>query len=125
MGIHSLWRLLDYFGEPTNPEEWRGKTIAIDSSFWISQFRSNGSNKSSTNSEIGDKDEKTLNLERLVERILKLIYYDITPVFVFDGASPAIKILEIENRRRLREINEENNISNFAIQILRNQISAE
>lgn len=43
-----------------------------------------------------------------LRRILKLLYNKIKPVFVFDGATPALKLETVRNRRKIRERQEIN-----------------
>ena len=43
-----------------------------------------------------------------LRRILKLLYNKIKPVFVFDGATPALKMQTVRNRRKIRERQEVN-----------------
>lgn len=90
MGVHGLWRLLDSFGEVISPEALRGKRVAIDASVWIAQFRSTVS----TDQQV---------LQGLLQRILKLLFYGIEPIFVFDGVASSSKAAE-QHRRRLQRL---------------------
>ncbi|CAD2216672.1 DNA excision repair protein ERCC-5 [Angomonas deanei] len=95
MGVHGLWRLLDTFGEVSRPEDWKGKKVAIDASIWMAQFRAQkGAN--------GETSE-TVILEGFLNRILKLLFYEIEAVFVFDGAAGSSKQAEHKRRAAARE----------------------
>lgn len=39
----------------------------------------------------------------MIRRILKLLYHRIRPVFVFDGATPALKLQTVKARRTIRQ----------------------
>lgn len=90
MGVRGLWRLLDGFGEVVKPEALRGQRVAVDASVWMSQFRSAGRGR-------GTRSERVLS--GFFQRILWLLYYDIKPVFVFDGPSSSLKATEHQRRR--------------------------
>lgn len=91
MGVHGLWRLLDSFGAVLQPEDLRGQRVAIDASIWMAQFRAQTAS---------DDDIENRILEGFLSRILKLLFYGIQPVFVFDGTSSSSK--GAEHQRRLR-----------------------
>jgi DNA excision repair protein ERCC-5 len=84
MGVKSLWELLAPVGRPVPLEMLEGKALAIDSSIWIYQFQAT----------MRDKEGRGLNNAALLgflRRITKLMFYDIKPVFVFDGGAPVLK----------------------------------
>jgi 5'-3' exonuclease len=116
MGVHSLWTLLNHAAEITNPELWRGKTVAVDASIWISQFRSVTAND--------DRDMGHRIVEGCLQRILKLLYYDIRAIFVFDGPAPALKRAEQRRRRVAQAAAEEAKILAKARRILNAQIAS-
>ena len=65
-------------------ESLEGKRLAIDSSIWLYHFRM----------AMRDKEGRTLHNAHILGflwRILKLLYYGIRPVFVFDGGAPVMK----------------------------------
>lgn len=95
MGVHGLWRLLDSFGQMTQPEQWRGKRVAVDASIWMAQFRAQADDET--------KEEQKI-LEGFFVRILKLLFYGIEAVFVFDGAASATKAAEKKKRQQHREV---------------------
>ncbi|WFD34798.1 DNA repair protein rad2 [Malassezia cuniculi] len=70
--------------------------LAIDSSIWLYHFRM----------AMRDPEGKTLTSAHLLGffwRILKLLYYGIQPVFVFDGGAPVLKRRTLANRRTAKE----------------------
>lgn len=75
------------------------KTVAIDASMSIYQFliavRSDGS-------KLGVGDETTSHLVGLFYRTIKMIDMGITPVYIFDGVPPEIKLKELEKRGERR-----------------------
>lgn len=108
MGVHGLWRLLDRFSHTTSPEAWRGKYVAVDASVWMAQFRTTAGGRSvgrrsgvEPSDGVGDANLRLI--EGFAMRIMKLLFYDITPIFVFDGASSASKLGEKFRRRQRRE----------------------
>jgi DNA excision repair protein ERCC-5 len=46
---------------------------------------------------------KNAHLIGTMKRILKLLFHRIRPVFVFDGATPLLKIQTVKARRSIRE----------------------
>ena len=59
-----------------------GKRLAIDASIWFVQFAHTPS---------GDVANEWYATEGFLRRILKLLFFGIRPVFVFDGQTPALK----------------------------------
>lgn len=115
MGVHGLWRLLDTFGEVTQPEEWCGRRVAIDASIWMAQFRAR--------SRPGE-DLSFSVLEGFFVRILKLLFYGIEPVFVFDGPASSTKTAEHHRRQLRREALAHALVKRRAKQLLSAQIAA-
>nr|CCC50728.1 putative DNA repair protein RAD2 [Trypanosoma vivax Y486] len=115
MGVRGLRRLLDTFGEVTQPEAWRGKRIAIDASIWMAQFRARCA--------AGDNVEGRI-LEGFFLRILKLLFYGIEPVFVFDGPSTSSKRAEHQRRAERRAALERKRLCHRARQIVAAQLAA-
>ncbi|CCW61433.1 unnamed protein product [Phytomonas sp. EM1] len=108
MGVHGLWRLLDTFGEVTQPEMWSGCRVAIDASIWIAQFRSQAPSEDASNRII----------QGFFLRILKLLFYGIEPIFVFDGPTSALKAKEHRRRQTLRGVFEQSLLKRRAHQIV-------
>ena len=77
-------------------EQLKGKILAIDISIWINQFIT----------AMRDNEGNVLVNAHLVgtlRRILKLLFYGIRPVFVFDGKTPQLKYQTVQLRRALKE----------------------
>merc|ERR1711871_675317 len=51
---------------------------------------------------------KNAHIIGTLRRILKLMFHKIKPIFVFDGATPMLKLKTIKARRTLRERQETN-----------------
>ncbi|WFD19170.1 DNA repair protein rad2 [Malassezia caprae] len=97
MGVHGLWQLLQPVGRPVTLESLQGKRLAIDSSIWLYHFQR----------AMRDRDGRTLSHAHLLGflwRILKLLFYGIQPVFVFDGGAPIQKRRTIANRKHRRTL---------------------
>ena len=96
MGVKDLWQLLSPIGRRVSIETLEGKTLAIDASIWITQFIK----------AMRDEDGKMLKNAHIIgtlRRVLKLLYHRIRPLFVFDGATPTLKLRIIKERRKGRE----------------------
>ena len=95
MGVHGLWQLLQPVGRPVTLESLQGKRLAIDSSIWLYHFQM----------AMRDRDGRTMahaHLLGFLWRILKLLYYGIKPVFVFDGGAPEQKRRTLMQRKQRR-----------------------
>ncbi|PKI82818.1 DNA repair protein rad2 [Malassezia vespertilionis] len=95
MGVQGLWQLLAPAARPVALESLQGKRLAIDSSIWLYHFQM----------AMRDKEGKTLanaHLLGFLWRILKLLFYGIKPVFVFDGGAPIQKRRTLTNRKARR-----------------------
>ena len=79
MGVLGLWQLLDPCSRPTKLQALEGKKIAIDVSIWLHQA-TKGVRTNSANA----------HLQVLYNRICKLLYFKIKPIFVFDGQNVPI-----------------------------------
>ncbi|TIB09096.1 hypothetical protein E3P92_03590 [Wallemia ichthyophaga] len=84
MGVKGLWQLLQPVARPVKLEMLGGKRVAIDSSIWLYHFLR----------AIKDKQGHTLTNAHILgflRRILKILFYGLKPVFVFDGGAPKLK----------------------------------
>lgn len=84
MGVQGLWSLVGPAARPTQLESMRQKRVAVDASIWIHQFMRT----------MRDKEGNALRNGHLMgffRRICKLLFFDIKPVFVFDGGAPSLK----------------------------------
>ncbi|CAG9582714.1 putative DNA repair protein RAD2 [Leishmania major strain Friedlin] len=115
MGVHGLWRLLDSFGVVVQPDELKGKRVAIDASIWIAQFRARVAPGEDTEHKV---------LEGFLARILKLLFYGIRPVFVFDGPASSSKGAEHHRRTMQRARTAQALVKRRARQILVAQVAA-
>lgn len=88
MGVQGLWSLVGPAARPVQLESLRNRKMAIDASIWIHQFMRT----------MRDKEGNALRNGHLLgffRRLCKLLFYNIKPVFVFDGGAPALKRLTI------------------------------
>ncbi|KAJ0182074.1 hypothetical protein K1T71_002796 [Dendrolimus kikuchii] len=92
MGVTGLWRLIEPAGKPVPVETLENKVLAVDISIWLHQMVK------------GYQDAKgaplpNAHLIGLFQRLCKLLYFRIKPVFVFDGAYPELKKETIAKRQ--------------------------
>lgn len=97
MGVYGLWRLLDATGKQVPLETLEGKVLAIDVSIWIHQVLAGYQDR------FGNP-KPNAHLIGLFNRICKLLYYKIKPVFVFDGGVPMLKKATIAQRRKQKSM---------------------
>ncbi|PAV75572.1 hypothetical protein WR25_08599 [Diploscapter pachys] len=91
MGIKGLWPILEPSGRPINLETLEGKTLSVDVSLWIGHAKLGHS----FNVRCG-------HVALLLERMCKLLYYKIRPIFVFDGPGVPHFKKRVQKERRLR-----------------------
>jgi hypothetical protein len=72
MGVLGLWQLLNPTSRPIKIESLEGRTLAVDISIWLYQATKGTSMRNG-------------HISVLYNRICKLLYFKIKPVFVFDG----------------------------------------
>ncbi|KAJ1937108.1 DNA repair protein rad2, partial [Kickxella alabastrina] len=96
MGVKGLWTLLEPAARPVRLETLSHKRLAIDASIWLYQLL-----KAMKDDEGNPLDDA--HILGFYRRICKLLYYDIRPVFVFDGTAPELKRITIGERRGARE----------------------
>ncbi|XP_022124969.2 DNA excision repair protein ERCC-5 homolog isoform X1 [Pieris rapae] len=92
MGVTGLWRLIEPAGKPVPVETLENKILAVDISIWLHQMVK------------GYQDAKgaplpNAHLIGLFQRLCKLLYFRIKPVFVFDGGVPDLKRQTIAKRQ--------------------------
>lgn len=83
-GVKQLWKLIGPVGRNIRLDTLHGTRLAIDSSIWLYQFTQ----------AMRDKEGATLTNAHILgflRRILKLLFWGIKPVFVFDGNVPELK----------------------------------
>ncbi|KAI9323468.1 XPG N-terminal domain-containing protein [Dichotomocladium elegans] len=96
MGVQGLWSLVEPAARPIQLETLRNRKMAVDASIWIHQFMRT----------MRDKEGNALKNGHLLgffRRLCKLLFYNIKPVFVFDGGAPVLKRSTIRSRRERRE----------------------
>eukprot|EP00918_Siedleckia_nematoides_P104628 GHVU01228374.1.p2 GENE.GHVU01228374.1~~GHVU01228374.1.p2 ORF type:complete len:149 (+),score=17.73 GHVU01228374.1:103-549(+) len=101
MGITGLWDIVAPAGEYVRLESLRGCTVAVDASVWLVQFMKalRGPDGSLP---------RGAHLIGFFRRICKLLYYDVKPIFIFDGPAPPLKQRTLVARRLARQRNEGN-----------------
>ncbi|EPR79132.1 DNA repair protein RAD2 [Spraguea lophii 42_110] len=73
MGVRNLWRLLYKFGKKPS---YHNKKLAIDTSIWLHRYY---------------KLPRSVLYYSLIKKLIKLLYFKIDPIFVFDGNIPKLK----------------------------------
>ncbi|KAK9061726.1 hypothetical protein SSX86_018909 [Deinandra increscens subsp. villosa] len=116
MGVHGLWDLLSPVGRRVSVETLSGKRLAIDASIWMVQFMK------AMRDEQGEM-VRNAHILGFFRRICKLLFLRTKPVFVFDGATPALKRRTVIARRRQRE-NAQAKIRKTAEKLLLNHLKA-
>ena len=96
MGVKDLWQLLASTGRLISRDDLTNQVLAIDVSIWVIKLMY-GSLKYK-----GPLEINTMYLNGIMRRILKLLYYGVKPVFVFDGKFPELKRRTIIKRYKLR-----------------------
>ncbi|KAH7661726.1 XPG/Rad2 endonuclease protein [Dioscorea alata] len=116
MGVQGLWELLAPVGRRVSVETLAGKTLAIDASIWMVQFMM------AMRDERGEM-VRNAHVLGFFRRICKLLFLRTKPIFVFDGATPALKRRTVAARRRHRE-NARAKIRKTAEKLLINHLKA-
>ncbi|EOA23395.1 hypothetical protein CARUB_v10016571mg [Capsella rubella] len=114
MGVQGLWELLAPVGRRVSVETLANKRLAIDASIWMVQFIK------AMRDEKGDMVQNA-HLIGFFRRICKLLFLRTKPIFVFDGATPALKRRTVIARRRQRE-NAQTKIRKTAEKLLLNRL---
>ncbi|KAJ2721753.1 DNA repair protein rad2 [Coemansia sp. Benny D115] len=96
MGVKGLWTLLEPAARPVRLEALARKRLAVDASIWLYQLLK----------AMRDDDGSPVDNAHILgfyRRICKLLFYDIRPVFVFDGAAPELKRATVADRKAMRD----------------------
>lgn len=114
MGVTGLWKLIEASGKPVPLETLENKVLAIgkfskhceislhcfillDISIWLHQVvKGYQDNKGGT--------LPNAHLLGLFNRVCKLLYFRIKPIFVFDGGCPQLKLQTIVSRQKISTI---------------------
>ncbi|NXK53286.1 ERCC5 protein, partial [Chauna torquata] len=97
MGVQGLWKLLECTGRPINPETLEGKILAVDISIWLNQAIKGARDRHGNSIQ-------NAHLLTLFNRLCKLLFFRIRPVFVFDGEAPLLKRQTLAKRRHRKEV---------------------
>jgi len=95
MGVKGLWELVAPVGRRVSMDTVANKTLAVDVSIWLTQFLY----------AMRDSDGELIrnaHLLGVLRRCCKLIFYNVKPIFVFDGATPQLKRRTLSLRRSQR-----------------------
>lgn len=95
MGVLGLWQILEPVGHPIKIEGLEGKRLGVDANVWLYKFIRGFREKDNS----ANLDAHKLGL---FNRISKLLFYKIKPVFVFDGPAPVLKRRTLERRQNVR-----------------------
>ena len=96
MGVQGLWHLLAPASRRIKIQTLEGKVLAIDVSIWLLKMLHGQIS-------LGKSEFKNIHIVGIFRRIIKLMYYGIKPVFVFDGKFPELKKETVQNRQMMRE----------------------
>ncbi|KAG0344420.1 DNA repair protein rad2 [Podila humilis] len=97
MGVKGLWELLHPVARPIKLESLSNKRLAVDASIWLHQFMRG----------MRDNDGAMVGNAHIIgffRRICKLLYYNVKPVFVFDGGTPLLKRLTIQQDKQDKQM---------------------
>ncbi|GJJ72581.1 DNA excision repair protein ERCC-5 [Entomortierella parvispora] len=114
MGVKGLWELLHPVARPIKLETLANKQLAIDASIWLHQFLRG----------MRDQEGQAIGNAHLIgffRRICKLLFYNIKPIFIYDGGTPALKRKTIQERQR-RKHHDVNQVKRTAEKLLAAQL---
>ena len=114
MGVSSLWSLLAPCGRRCSVNTLEHKRVAVDASIWLIQFIK-------AMREHSGEMIRNAPLLGLLRRLCKLVYLQVRPVIVFDGATPTLKKRTVARRRAFRQ-QQEGSLRRTAERILLNQL---
>ncbi|KAJ7378197.1 nucleotide-excision repair, DNA incision, 3'-to lesion [Desmophyllum pertusum] len=116
MGVKGLWKLLECVGRPVTLESLKDKVLGVDASVIVNQ------------SVKGMRDKHgnpvpNAHLVGLFNRLCKLLYYGVKPVFVFDGGVPHLKkkTLALRKEQRFKAVHKSGKV---AEKIVKNYLKA-
>lgn len=95
MGVTGLWQILDSVGHPIKLDGLEGKRLGVDANIWLYKFIRGFKEKDNVTSIESHK-------LGLFNRISKLLFYKIKPIFVFDGPAPVLKRKTLEKRHNVQ-----------------------
>lgn len=95
MGVLGLWQILESVGHPIKLDGLEGKRLGVDANVWLYKFIRGFREKDNATSIESHK-------LGLFNRICKLLFYKIKPIFVFDGPAPVLKRRTLERRQNIR-----------------------
>lgn len=104
MGIKGLLKFLKTYAsdsiKTTTPDDYIGKTIAIDTSIIIYQYviALKGAGADLTD----DKGNITSHIYGILNKAINILSSGVKPIFVFDGTPPCLKHDTLDNRKKLR-----------------------
>eukprot|EP00158_Paraphelidium_tribonemae_P005635 Partr_v1_DN27439_c0_g1_i6_m71808 putative Excision repair cross-complementing rodent repair deficiency, complementation group 5 len=93
MGVKGLWTLLQPIARNVRLEDMDGLVVAVDASIWLYHFM-----KAMRDPKTGEM-MRNAHIVGFFRRICKLLFYNLRPVFVFDGTVPELKRQTIRGRR--------------------------
>lgn len=82
MGVKGLWKIVNECGMQEDPS---GLTLAIDTSIWVHQYK-------------GMSEIDAIYV--ISKKIIKLLYHNIKPVFIFDGPPNPLKKKVLDERKK-------------------------
>ena len=101
MGVKGLWQHLTPSARKINIYDLEGKVLAIDASIWAIQFLAVAYGTDEASELLNSNNEYRV-VDGFLRRIMKLLFFGIRPVFVFDGQTPALKKKTLDERKKAR-----------------------
>ena len=89
MGIKSLNKIIGHNATTTSLDRFKGCNVGIDVSIYLYKYSNKCHEKG-----------HGFFLHGFFEMVLEFYKHDITPIFVFDGAPPEAKMVELEERKK-------------------------
>ena len=104
MGVKGLWQHVQPSARKINIYDLEGKILAIDASIWAIQFLAvaYGAIGDDVGGELLNSSNESRVLDGFLRRIMKMLFFGIKPVFVFDGQAPQLKKKTLEDRKKAR-----------------------